>query len=177
MNPNRDREPQCPLPARNQSPRPLPLRTGRDEMPLPGHPITRPHRARQGTMGDALEASTERVLDHLRRPIPGRGDLLTDDAGNTVSEIDPPGEHAKSEGSPNPGSPTEHVTKGITSAVKAVWSPQQQARNRQEGWTILWTSLSGGPGWSAAGRVSRLIGVGIVIQEPAGRGSPSVPYR
>src|SRR6185436_2641271 len=81
------------------------------------------------------------------------------------------------EGFPNPGSPTEHVTKGITSAVKAVWSPQQKARNRQEGWTILWTSLSGGPGWSAAERVSRLIGVGIVIQEPAGRGSPSVPYR
>ena len=73
------------------SPRPLPLRTGRDEMPLPGHPITRPHRARQGTMGDALEAGAERVLDHLRRPIPGRGDLLTDDAGNTVSEIDPSG--------------------------------------------------------------------------------------
>ena len=40
-------------------------------------------------MGDALEASAKRVLDHLRRPIPGRGDLLTDDAGNTVSEIDP----------------------------------------------------------------------------------------
>jgi len=40
-------------------------------------------------MGDALEAGVERVLDHLRRPVPGRGDLLTDDAGNTVSEIDP----------------------------------------------------------------------------------------
>jgi Transposase, Mutator family len=43
----------------------------------------------RGTMGDALEAGVERVLDHLRRPVPGRGDLLTDDAGNTVSEIDP----------------------------------------------------------------------------------------
>ena len=40
-------------------------------------------------MGDALEASPKSVLDHLRRPIPGCGDLLTDDAGNTVSEIDP----------------------------------------------------------------------------------------
>jgi hypothetical protein len=36
-----------------------------------------------------MEASTERVLDHLRGPLPGRGDLLTEDAGNTVSEIDP----------------------------------------------------------------------------------------
>jgi hypothetical protein len=40
-------------------------------------------------MGDAVEASTERILDHLRGPLPGRGDLLTEDAGNTVSEIDP----------------------------------------------------------------------------------------
>jgi hypothetical protein len=40
-------------------------------------------------MVDALEAGVERVLDHLRRPVPGSGDLLTEDAGNTVSEIDP----------------------------------------------------------------------------------------
>jgi hypothetical protein len=38
---------------------------------------------------NASAAGVERVLDHLRRPVPGRGDLLTDDAGNTVSEIDP----------------------------------------------------------------------------------------
>ncbi len=37
----------------------------------------------------AHEAGTQRILDHLRRPVPGRGDLLTEDAGNTVSEIDP----------------------------------------------------------------------------------------
>jgi hypothetical protein len=36
-----------------------------------------------------VEASTERVLDHLRGPFPSRADLLTEDAGNTVSEIDP----------------------------------------------------------------------------------------
>jgi hypothetical protein len=41
-------------------------------------------------MGHPLvEASPERVLDHLRGPVPPRGDLLTEDAGNTVSEIDP----------------------------------------------------------------------------------------
>jgi hypothetical protein len=27
--------------------------------------------------------------DHLRRPVPGRRDLLTEDAGNTASETDP----------------------------------------------------------------------------------------
>jgi hypothetical protein len=56
-------------------------------------------------MGDALEASAERVLDHLRRPIPGRGDLLTDDAGNTVSEIDPQATPQPTEGQAeeNPG--------------------------------------------------------------------------
>ncbi|HEX6443950.1 MAG TPA: hypothetical protein VF053_02600, partial [Streptosporangiales bacterium] len=42
------------------------------------------------TMVDALEAGVERVLHHLRGPLPGRGDLLTEHAGNTVSEIDPP---------------------------------------------------------------------------------------
>jgi hypothetical protein len=36
-----------------------------------------------------VEASTERVRDHLRRPIPGRRRLLMETAGNTVNEIDP----------------------------------------------------------------------------------------
>src|SRR4051812_9535084 len=58
-------------------------------MSLSRHPIPGPDRPRQGTMGDALEARVERVLDHLRGPLPGRGDLLTEDAGNTVGEIDP----------------------------------------------------------------------------------------
>jgi hypothetical protein len=40
-------------------------------------------------MGDALEASPQRILDHLRRPVPGRRDLLTNNAGNTVNEIVP----------------------------------------------------------------------------------------
>ena len=40
-------------------------------------------------MDHAVEASLERVRDHLRRPIPGRRNLLMNTAGNTVSEIDP----------------------------------------------------------------------------------------
>ena len=43
----------------------------------------------QATMGDALEASPQRLLDHLRRPVPGRRDLLTNNAGNTVNETVP----------------------------------------------------------------------------------------
>ena len=78
-----------PLPASDQSPRPLPQRAGRVEVSLPGHPITRPDRHRPGTMDDALEARSQRVRDHLRRPIPGRRRLLMNTAGNTVSEIDP----------------------------------------------------------------------------------------
>ena len=85
----RDRVAERPLPASRQSPRALPVRAGRAEMLVPGDPITGPHRSRSATMGDALEAGTERVLDHLRRPVPGRRDLLTNNAGNTVNEIVP----------------------------------------------------------------------------------------
>ncbi len=78
-----------PLPAGDQGPRPLPVRAGRVEVSLPGHPITGPDRHRTGTMDDAVEASAQRIRDHLRRPLPGRRNLLTETAGNTVSEIDP----------------------------------------------------------------------------------------
>jgi hypothetical protein len=35
-------------------------------------------------MGHAVEADPERFRHHLRRPVPGRRDLLTMTAGNTV---------------------------------------------------------------------------------------------
>src|SRR5258707_8867826 len=58
-------------------------------MPLSGDPFPRPHRGGQGTMDDAVEASAQRVRNHLRRPFPGGRNLLMETAGNTVSEIVP----------------------------------------------------------------------------------------
>ena len=40
-------------------------------------------------MDNEVEASTQRVRDHLRRPLAGSRDLLMKTAGNTVSEIVP----------------------------------------------------------------------------------------
>jgi hypothetical protein len=37
-------------------------------MPVSGHPIPRPQRHRSDTMGNEVEASTERLRNHLRRP-------------------------------------------------------------------------------------------------------------
>lgn len=42
-------------------------------------------------MGTTLEASPQRLLDHLRRPLPSGRDLLTSNAGHTVNEIVPLG--------------------------------------------------------------------------------------
>ena len=66
-----------PLPAGGQGPRPLPDRAGRAEVPLPGHPLPRPDRPGQDPMDDAVETRPERFRHHLRRPVPGRRDLLT----------------------------------------------------------------------------------------------------
>ncbi len=63
----RDRVAQRPLPTRGQSPRALPQRHGRAEVPLPRDQSPRPHRARQSTLGDEMEARTERVRDSVRR--------------------------------------------------------------------------------------------------------------
>ncbi len=52
------------------------FRAGRIEMSLSRHPISGPDRCRQGTMDDAVEASAQRVRNHLRRPIPGSRNLL-----------------------------------------------------------------------------------------------------
>ena len=37
-------------------------------MPISGHPISRPQRHRLDTMGNEVEASPERLRNHLRRP-------------------------------------------------------------------------------------------------------------
>jgi putative transposase len=47
------------------------------KVPLPGHPIPRPDRPGKGPVGDAVETGPERFRHHLRRPVPGRRDLLT----------------------------------------------------------------------------------------------------
>jgi NAD(P)H-hydrate repair Nnr-like enzyme with NAD(P)H-hydrate epimerase domain len=40
-------------------------------------------------MDNTVEASAERVRDHLRRPLAGSRDLLMETAGNTVTETVP----------------------------------------------------------------------------------------
>jgi putative transposase len=85
----RDRVAQRLLPTRGAGPRALSDRTGRDEVPLRGHQVTRPHRARPGTMDDAVEASPQRVRGHLRRPLAASRNLLMQTAGNTVGETVP----------------------------------------------------------------------------------------
>ncbi len=64
----RDRVIERPLPAGGARPRALPDRTSRAEVPLSGHPIPRPDRPRQGEVGRALEAGSQRLRNHLRRP-------------------------------------------------------------------------------------------------------------
>jgi hypothetical protein len=85
----RHRIAECPLPAGDQSSGALPQRAIGVEVPVSGDTITGPHRPRQGTMDHAVEASAQRVRDHLRRPIPGRRNLLIETARNTVNAIDP----------------------------------------------------------------------------------------
>ena len=62
-----DRVTQRPLPASGQGPRSLPEHPGCDEDPVPGHPDSRPQGHRTDQVGHALEASTERIRDNLRR--------------------------------------------------------------------------------------------------------------
>ena len=64
-------------PAGGQSQRPLPDRAGRAQVPRPGHPVPGPHRNRPDPVGNALETCPQRLRDNLRRPVPGRRDLLT----------------------------------------------------------------------------------------------------
>jgi putative transposase len=83
----RHREHQRPLPPSRPGPRPLSKRPGRPEMPLPGHPIPRPHRTRQGTMGVEVEARPERLRHHVRRPDPpGRKLIMRPDQIHRLSD-------------------------------------------------------------------------------------------
>ena len=68
----RDRVPQCPIPKGGEGARPFPDRTGRAKVPVSGHSIPGSDRYRQRAMGNALEASSQRVCHHLQRPIPDR---------------------------------------------------------------------------------------------------------
>ena len=65
----------------------FPKRPGRPEVPLPGHPIPRPDRERQGTMGDEVEARSQRIRHHLRRPDPsGRKLIMRPDQIHRLSD-------------------------------------------------------------------------------------------
>ena len=86
----RDRVAERPLPSGGPSPRALPDRAGRAEVPVPGHPIPRPHRTGPSTMDQALEARSQRLRHHLRRPLPGRREVLTENAGYTEIVTVPP---------------------------------------------------------------------------------------
>ena len=57
--------------------RPFPDRAGGAKVPVPGYPVPGPDRDRTHPVGDALETRVERIRHHLRRPVPGRRDLLT----------------------------------------------------------------------------------------------------
>jgi len=72
----RDRVAERPLLTRRQSQGPLPDRAGRAEVPASRHQIPRPHRTGQPTMDHEVEASTQRVRHHLRRPLAGSRNLL-----------------------------------------------------------------------------------------------------
>jgi hypothetical protein len=58
--------PERPLPTRGHRPGPLPDRAGRPEVPVSGDQVTGPQGNRSATMDHALEASAQRVRDHLR---------------------------------------------------------------------------------------------------------------
>src|SRR5689334_21653999 len=73
----RDRVAERPLPPGGQGPRSFPHRAGGAKVPLPGHQIPRPHRPGTGPLGHEMEARHQRIRYHLRRPVPGRRDLLT----------------------------------------------------------------------------------------------------
>jgi hypothetical protein len=81
----RDRVAERLLPTRSQSQRALPERHRCSEVPLPRHQSPRPHRARQGTLGNEMEARPERVRDSVRRK-----NQLNQPSTSTVKRTLPP---------------------------------------------------------------------------------------
>ena len=63
----RDRERECPHPPGRERPRPLPQRTGRAQVRLPGHHEPGPHRERATTLDQPVEARPQRLRHRLRR--------------------------------------------------------------------------------------------------------------
>jgi len=80
---------QRPLPQSDPGPCALPHRAGRPEVSLPHHPIARPHRERQGTMGDEVETGTQRLRHQLRRPHHPERQLTDAKIGSTVNRTAP----------------------------------------------------------------------------------------
>ena len=58
--------PSTPATGERSEPGGLPQRPGGVEVPVPGDPLTRPHRHRSGTMGHPMEGSAQRLRHHLR---------------------------------------------------------------------------------------------------------------
>jgi hypothetical protein len=75
-----------PLPPCRAGPRAFPQRAGRAEMSLPDHPVTRPDRQGQGTMGHKVETGPERVRHRIPRPHTDK--MITDQIRSTVYLID-----------------------------------------------------------------------------------------
>lgn len=56
---------QRPLPPSGPRPRTFPNRAGRVEVSVPSHPCAGPDRPLEGTMGNEVEASTQRVRNRI----------------------------------------------------------------------------------------------------------------
>ena len=80
----RDRVHQCPAPQGSERPRPLPDRTGRPQMPVPGDHEPRPDRQGPSAVDQPLEGRTQRLRHHLRRP-PQRGQEVNQDQVTPLS--------------------------------------------------------------------------------------------
>ncbi len=75
--------------AGGQGLRALPHQTGRDEVPLPRHPLPGPDRKGPGTMDHEVEGGAERVRRHLHRPLAGSRNLLMKTVGKHRSRYSP----------------------------------------------------------------------------------------